>query len=74
MRRIDVPVLALFGADDEVVPVAASVEVFRAEVRPDLLTVAVLPGGDHRVQAGDPRRLVDGYADVLVGFILAAVR
>lgn len=74
MRRIEVPVLALFGADDEVVPVAASVDVYRAEVRRDLLTVAVLPGGDHRVQAGDPPRLVARYADTLVGFILGAVR
>ena len=55
LRRLTVPVLALFGADDEITPVAVSVEAFRAEVRPDLLTVAVLPGGDHRVQAGEPR-------------------
>ena len=74
MRRIDVPVLALFGAEDEIVPVDASAAVYRAEVRPELLTVAVLPGGDHRIQTGDPRQLVDGYADALVGFILAAVR
>ena len=72
MRRIDVPVLALFGADDEIVPVEESVEVFRAEVRPERLTVAVLPGGDHRVQTGDPPRLVDGYAATLIGFILDA--
>ena len=55
LRRLAVPVLALFGADDEITPVAVSVEAFRAEVRPDLLTVAVLPGGDHRAQAGEPR-------------------
>ena len=72
MRRIDVPVLALFGADDEIVPVEESVEIFRAEVRAHLLTVAVLPGGDHRLQTGDPPRLVDGYAATLVGFILDA--
>ena len=72
MRRIDVPLLALFGSDDQIVPVDESVEVYRAEVRADLLTVAVLPGGDHRVQAGDPPRLVDGYAATLVGFILDA--
>jgi pimeloyl-ACP methyl ester carboxylesterase len=69
MQHIEVPTLAMFGADDEVVPVGASVDVFRAEIRPDLLTVAVLPGGDHRVQAGDPPRLVDGYAEALLGFV-----
>jgi uncharacterized protein len=72
MRRIGVPVLALFGAEDHIVPVEQSVEVYRAEVRADLLTVAVLPGGDHRVQSADPPRLVDGYAPTLVGFILDA--
>ena len=64
--------LALFGADDEITPVAVSVEAFRAEVRPDLLTVAVLPGGDHRVQAGEPPRLVEGYGATLVGFVRSA--
>jgi pimeloyl-ACP methyl ester carboxylesterase len=72
LRRLAVPVLALFGAEDEITPVAVSVEAFRAEVRPDLLTVAVLPGGDHRAQAGEPRRLVDGYRTALVGFVRAA--
>ena len=73
LRRLTVPVLALFGADDEITPVAVSVEAFRAEVRPDLLTVAVLPGGDHRVQAGEPRRLVEGYGATLVGFVRSAL-
>jgi uncharacterized protein len=74
LRRLTVPALAMFGADDEITPVAASVEAFRARVRPDLLTVAVLPGGDHRVQAGEPRRLVEGYRAALVGFVLSAIR
>lgn len=74
LRRLTVPMLALFGADDAITPVAASVEAFRATVRPDLLTVAVLRGGDHRVQAGEPRRLVEGYGAALVGFVLAAIR
>jgi pimeloyl-ACP methyl ester carboxylesterase len=71
MQSIEVSVLALFGAYDEVVPVDASVDQFRAHVRPELLTVAVLPGGDHRIQSGEPRRLVDGYATTLVEFVLA---
>ena len=71
MRAIEVPVLALFGGDDDVVPVQASVDAFRANVRPDLLTVVVLPGGDHRLQTGTPPHLVPGYAEAVVGFILA---
>jgi pimeloyl-ACP methyl ester carboxylesterase len=73
LRRIAVPVLALFGADDEITPVAVSVDAFREEVRPDLLTVAVVPGGDHRGQAGEPRRMVDGYVPTLVDFVLMAI-
>jgi uncharacterized protein len=73
LRRLSVPVLALFGADDQITPVDMSVDAFREEVRPDLLTVAVLRGGDHRVQAGDPPRLVDGYAATLVGFVRSTV-
>jgi hypothetical protein len=69
LRALDVPVLGLFGADDAIVPVEASVEVFREAVRPDLLTIAVLPGGNHRVQHGDPPRVVDGYLDTLTAFI-----
>jgi pimeloyl-ACP methyl ester carboxylesterase len=69
LGRITVPLLALFGADDEIVPIDESVAVFEREVRPDLLTVAVLPGGDHRIQGGDPKRLVDGYSSTLVSFI-----
>jgi hypothetical protein len=72
LRTLDVPVLGLFGAEDRVVPVDASVSVFRAAVRSDLLTIAVLPGGDHRVQHGDPPRLVDGYLDTLTAFVEAA--
>jgi uncharacterized protein len=71
MGRVHVPVLALFGADDDMVPVADSVAVFRDEVRADLLMVAVFDGGDHRLQTGNPKRLVDGYAADLVGFVTA---
>jgi uncharacterized protein len=71
MRALEVPLLTLFGGDDEVVPVQASVDAFRANVDPELLTVAVLPDGDHRLQTGEPPRLVPGYAEALVTFILA---
>ena len=51
------------------VPVEPSVAVFREVVSPDLLTVAVIPGGDDRIQAGDPLRPADGYLDTLSSFI-----
>jgi hypothetical protein len=69
LRALDVPVLGLFGADDTVVPVDPSVAAFRAAVPAARLTIAVLTDGDHRVQHGDPPRLVDGYLDTLTAFV-----
>jgi uncharacterized protein len=73
LEQIDVPVLALFGADDPIVPVEPSVAVFEEAVRPELLTVVVLPEADHRMQVGDPPRLADGYLGALSAFVRAAV-
>jgi pimeloyl-ACP methyl ester carboxylesterase len=70
LERIRVPLLAVFGADDRVVPVERSVTVYRETVRPDLLTVAVFPGADHRVQVGD--RLADDYVTMVSSFIAQA--
>ena len=72
LARIRVPLLALFGREDNVVPVDESVAVFRAAVRPDLLTVAVLPG-DHRVQSGDPPATSTRYLEALSSFVAASV-
>ena len=69
LRALRLPLLAVFGAADDIVPVAASVAAFLDCVDPTLLTVAVLAGGDHRLQRGDPPALVDGYVDTLVRFI-----
>lgn len=73
LERIQAPVLALFGADDTIVPVDDSVAVYRAAVSRDLLSVAVFPDGDHRVLVGDPPRLADGYLETLTSFVTAAV-
>lgn len=72
LERITVPVLALFGREDSIVPVDESVAVYRDAVASDLLTVTVFPGGDHRVQTGDPPRLVDGYLNTLSRFVAAS--
>ena len=72
LERIQVPILALFGADDPLVPVEASVTVYREAVQPELLTVAVFPGADHRMQTGSPHRLADGYLETLTSFALRA--
>lgn len=73
LERITVPVLALFGGDDAVVPVSESVDVYRAAVPADLLRVEVFEGADHRLQVGDPPRLADGYLETIASFIAWAV-
>jgi pimeloyl-ACP methyl ester carboxylesterase len=72
LERIRIPTLALFGADDPVTPVEASVAAFRAAVRPELLQVEVFAGAGHRMEAGDPPALADGYLDALTAFLLGA--
>ena len=73
LERIAVPVLALFGGEDAITPVAESVAVFREAVRPDLLEIAVFAGADHRLQSGVPPALVDGYLDTLASFVARTV-
>ncbi|MGC5167105.1 alpha/beta fold hydrolase [Luteimicrobium sp. DT211] len=68
LRRLRVPLLAVFGDDDGVVPVERSVAALRGLVPPRLLDVAVLAGGDHRLQSVDGR-FVPGYPDVVVDFV-----
>jgi uncharacterized protein len=67
LARITVPLLAIFGDDDPIVPVDDSVHAFRDAVRPELLTVAVFPGADHR-PAG-----ASGYLETLSGFVRRSV-
>jgi hypothetical protein len=52
-----------------VTPPTASIAPYRASARPELLTVRTFPRGDHRLQAGDPPQLVEGYLRELVAFL-----
>jgi len=70
LRALRVPLLAVLGAEDRVVPVRDCAEVFRATVRPDLLDLRILSGGDHRLQNGD--EFIDGYLDVVTSFVVAS--
>ncbi|HET7744801.1 MAG TPA: alpha/beta hydrolase [Gaiellaceae bacterium] len=69
LERIEVPMLALFGADDPITPVVESVAAFREAVRPELLEIEVFDGADHRVLVGEPPKLADGYLDTLASFV-----
>jgi pimeloyl-ACP methyl ester carboxylesterase len=68
LARLDVPLLAVFGSHDDVVPVADSVEVLRSVVKPHLLHLAVIPGGDHRVRVPDGT-FAPGYFPAISEFL-----
>lgn len=67
MRRLEVPVLAMFGGRDRAVPVDASAVAHRSCVRADLLTLTVLDGADHRLHRGG--RLHEDHLPTLDRFI-----
>lgn len=71
LRAMAVPTLALFGAADPIVPVDASTVAFESCVAPEVLTVVVLPGGDHRLQRDE--QFVGGYFGALTAFVDGAV-
>ena len=72
LERLEVPILAVFGAEDRITPVKESVAVFREAVRPDLLHLEIFDGAGHRLETGDPPVFVDGYFEVLARFIVGA--
>ena len=74
LGTIAVPTLALFGADDRIVPVDASVRELVRLVDPALLTVAVLADGDHRLQVGDSGEFAPGYDECLRHFLATIAR
>ena len=75
LERLESPLLAIFGGQDLHVPVEESVAVFRAARagRPGELDIELLPGGDHRLQSGDPQTLDPAYASTLGDWIVRHV-
>ena len=67
LRLIDAPILALFGGEDRLVPVDASVRTYE-ELGGDVMT-REFAGADHRCQIGDPPVFADGYLELLTGWI-----
>lgn len=72
LASLTVPMLAVFGSEDRVVPVERSVEVmeeaFASSGRPSLLTTRVIPGADHglRVEKDGGRQLPFEVIDDIV--------
>jgi len=74
LRQVSCPVLALFGADDTLVPVADSVIAYATQL-PAQPGIAVFPGADHGLFTADPdpevartEQLAPGFLPMLAGF------
>ena len=68
LAELTVPLLALFGSRDKVVPVADSVEVLKSTVSPDLLHLGVIAGGDHRIRLREGT-FAPGYLSTIYTFL-----
>jgi pimeloyl-ACP methyl ester carboxylesterase len=68
LARIHCPLLAIFGAQDVLVPAWESAQIYSASVRaagnPDA-TIVVFPQGNHRIQLAQDGPFVAGYLDLL---------
>ena len=69
LRALRVPLLAVYGALDEVIPVDVSAERFLALVPPGLLSLRVIEDGDHRIQVPGTGAFAPGYLESLTAFI-----
>ncbi|MEJ2856018.1 MULTISPECIES: alpha/beta hydrolase family protein [unclassified Saccharothrix] len=71
--RLRCPHLAIFGGDDDVVPVADSIHLFTTATHHRdhraTLTVEVFPSADHRVRTDNGTRVAPGYLDTLTRWI-----
>jgi pimeloyl-ACP methyl ester carboxylesterase len=69
LSRAHAPFLALYGENDRLVPIEASIEVLRSTVPPNRLSVEVFPEADHWIRVGDPPELARGYVETVLGFL-----
>jgi hypothetical protein len=70
LRRVQCPVLALFGSEDALVPVEESVVAYATHL-PRLPGLAVFPGADHGLFTAD-EQLAAGFLPMVTGFLARA--
>ena len=76
LTRITCPVLAIFGEEDDLVPVAQSVEIFeKAFARPDApsLTTRIFSGADHRIRVGNAGAFAPRYLETMRDWLIQQV-
>jgi uncharacterized protein len=71
LETLRVPLLAVLGECDPIVPVTRSAAVFRAAVSPPLLDLHIVGGGDHRLQRPGSEEFAPGYLDTVAEFVAA---
>lgn len=59
------PLLTVLGGQDDVVPVQDSAKVYRSLVPEHLLTIRIVPGGDHRLLEPTSTAFAPGCLDLL---------
>lgn len=80
LQQVHVPLLAVFGGDDSVVPVEASVTAMKAALaraKNDRFTYRIFPGGDHGVAVAGPdgRRMpAPGFHDFVLDWLVQTTR
>jgi pimeloyl-ACP methyl ester carboxylesterase len=76
LARIRCPLLAIFGAQDVLVPAWESAQIYSASLRaadnPDV-TIAIFPQGNHRIQLSQDGPFVAGYLDLLGDWVARRV-
>jgi uncharacterized protein len=75
LEKVSVPILEIFGEEDEVVPVEKSVEIMRQAFERSGnkdVTFKVFAGADHGITVFSPRgdrHLAPGYVDTMIGWL-----
>jgi uncharacterized protein len=76
LRKLKVPALFLFGADDQLVPAAKSAEIIRqtlTEIGQRDFTIKIFPAADHGIYVRDATgslRLASGYEETMKQWVL----
>jgi uncharacterized protein len=80
LRKLNVPALFLFGAEDQLVPAAKSAEIIRQTLTESSdrdFTIKVFPGADHGIYVRDATgsmRLASGYEETMKQWVLLRLR
>jgi uncharacterized protein len=80
LRKLKVPALFLFGADDQLVPASKSAEIIRQTLTENGhhdFTIKIFPGADHGLYVHDAAgsmRLAPGYEETMRDWVLKRLR